>query len=546
MSDSLIGNSLITEHIDIWTSAIKAKSASGRGTSKNVELYGIKKLRELILELAVRGKLVPQDPSDEPASVLLERIAKEKAQLVKEKKIKKPKALPEITDEEKPFELPSGWEWSRLGNIITASTGFAFKTSQYVEKGIFVLRVTNINVDGTINFFDNKYISEEIASSTYSNYQLFENDLLLVMVGGSLGKIGIVSKDVLPAVLNQNMWKLNPFGEIPVYYLKHGLGYINRNLLNITASTHGHLAQGDYLNKPFPLAPLKEQHRIVAKVDELMALCDQLEQQTEASIEAHQVLVTTLLDTLTHSADADELMQNWARISEHFDTLFTTEESIDQLKQTILQLAVMGKLVSFGNSRKTMLKELLSFGPRNGLSPKEAPNRTELKVLKLGATSYGSLDLEQSKYVDVDVKDNPYLCLTRGDILIQRGNSANFVGSNVLIQEDHHNYIYPDLMMKLRVNQLISPEFLSLVLSAKTSREHMWKQMTGTSGTMPKISKKVVEGLPITFPTNKNIQAEVVSQANKLIALCDKLRTRLTDCSETKATLCDVMTQQAY
>ncbi|EJG0516339.1 restriction endonuclease subunit S, partial [Vibrio parahaemolyticus] len=155
----------------------------------------------------------------------------------------------------------------------------------------------------------------------------------------------IVSKDVLPAVLNQNMWKLNPFGEIPVYYLKHGLGYINRNLLNITASTHGHLAQGDYLNKPFPLAPLKEQHRIVAKVDELMALCDQLEQQTEASIEAHQVLVTTLLDTLTHSADADELMQNWARISKHFDTLFTTEESIDQLKQTILQLAVMGKLV---------------------------------------------------------------------------------------------------------------------------------------------------------------------------------------------------------
>lgn len=94
-----------------------------------------------------------------------------------------------------------------------------------------------------------------------------------------------------------------------------------------------------------PVPPSAEQHRIVAKVDELMALCDQLEQQTEDSIEAHQVLVTTLLDTLPNSADADELMQNWARISEHFDTLFTTEESIDQLKQTILQLAVMGKLV---------------------------------------------------------------------------------------------------------------------------------------------------------------------------------------------------------
>ena len=88
---------LITEHIDIWTSAILAKSTSGRGSSKKYELYGITKLRELILELAVRGKLVPQDDNDEPASVLLEKIAAEKAQLIKEKKIKKTKADSEVS-----------------------------------------------------------------------------------------------------------------------------------------------------------------------------------------------------------------------------------------------------------------------------------------------------------------------------------------------------------------------------------------------------------------------------------------------------------------
>ena len=76
-----------------------------------------------------------------------------------------------------------------------------------------------------------------------------------------------------------------------------------------------------------------------------MLLCDQLEQQTEASIEAHATLVEVLLSTLTDSADADELAQNWARIAEHFDSLFTTEQSIEALKQTVLQLAVMGKLV---------------------------------------------------------------------------------------------------------------------------------------------------------------------------------------------------------
>ena len=106
---------LITDHIDIWTSVVQAKSSSGRGSSASAtnkrskrELYGIKKLRELILELAVRGKLVPQDPTDEPASVLLEHIAAEKAELVKQKQIKKPKALPFIEDDEKPFDLPQG------------------------------------------------------------------------------------------------------------------------------------------------------------------------------------------------------------------------------------------------------------------------------------------------------------------------------------------------------------------------------------------------------------------------------------------------------
>jgi len=123
MSDAHL---LITENIDVWTTAIKKRSSQGRGSNKKTELTGIKKLRELILELAVRGKLVPQDPNDEPASILLEKIAAEKAQLIKNKKIKKTKSLPEIVEDEKPFGLPDGWEWMRLGygfnSIISGGT----------------------------------------------------------------------------------------------------------------------------------------------------------------------------------------------------------------------------------------------------------------------------------------------------------------------------------------------------------------------------------------------------------------------------------------
>ncbi|MEA5988037.1 restriction endonuclease subunit S, partial [Salmonella enterica subsp. enterica serovar Virginia] len=108
---------LIVDHIDTWTTALQTRSTAGRGSSGKIDLYGIKKLRELILELAVRGKLVPQDPNDEPASVLLERIAAEKAELVKQGKIKKQKPLPEISEEEKSFELPVGWEWTTLNTL---------------------------------------------------------------------------------------------------------------------------------------------------------------------------------------------------------------------------------------------------------------------------------------------------------------------------------------------------------------------------------------------------------------------------------------------
>ena len=116
-NDIYIMQNLIAQHLDIWTAAHKTRSTAGRGSSNKLDLYGIKKLRELILELAVRGKLVPQDASDEPASELLKKIAAEKAKLIKEGKIKKEKPLPEISDEEKPFELPIGWEWCRLPDV---------------------------------------------------------------------------------------------------------------------------------------------------------------------------------------------------------------------------------------------------------------------------------------------------------------------------------------------------------------------------------------------------------------------------------------------
>lgn len=340
-----MAESLITQHIDLWTSAIEAKSTAGRGSKNKFDLYGIKKLRELILELAVRGKLVPQDPTDEPASVLLEKIATEKARLIKAKKIKKPTDLSEITDEEKLFELPQGWEWVRLGDL-SSDIHYGYTASAKESfSGVRLLRITDIQND-KVNW--TTVPDCDIEEDRIPNYLLVNDDILIARTGGTIGKSYLVENINVRSVFASYLIRVKRIDFMFSPYIKTYLGsqLYWHQLFDNAAGTGQPNVNATALKSLFvTLPPLNEQPRIVAKVDELMALCDQLEQQTLTSIDAHATLVETLLATLTNSADATELEQNWARISEHFDTLFTTEQSIDALKQTILQLAVMGKLV---------------------------------------------------------------------------------------------------------------------------------------------------------------------------------------------------------
>ncbi|PUE20485.1 hypothetical protein B9Z38_09040 [Limnohabitans sp. MMS-10A-160] len=246
-------------------------------------------LEQTILQLAVRGLLVPQDPTDEPASVLLQKIRTEKDHLIAQGKIKRDKLLPPITDEEKPFELPQGWEWAMVGHIAETNTGFAFKSSEYKSEGTLVFRVTNIRPDGSVDLSDSKFIDPISAESTYKGFKLQAGDVLLVMVGGSLGKIGVVDEKCLPAVLNQNMWKIVINKNVDRQFFVLCMRYINRYQLKVTSSTHGHLAQGEYLQKLVGLPPYVEQIRIVNRVNELSSLCADLRQRLAAgqAVQSH-------------------------------------------------------------------------------------------------------------------------------------------------------------------------------------------------------------------------------------------------------------------
>ena len=338
-------NNLITNNLDIWTTAIQSKNRTGRGSNKTYELYGIKKLRELILDLAVRGLLVPQDPNDEPASELLKKIAVEKEQLIKEGKIKKQKILPEISEEEKPFDLPNGWVISRLGNICKKITDGSHNPPKNSGEGYPMLSSQNVNYDKVDFSSPSRYVTEDDFIRENKRTRIKSGDVLLNIVA-SIGRSAVVPEDAPNFVLQRSVAVLDSLIE-SFYFSKMLVSPFCIKYYNKHAK--GTAQKGIYLGKlslmPLLIPPLNEQKRIVAKVDELMVLCDQLEQQTDTSIKAQKLLVKNLLNALTQAKDHKTFHEAWQRIAQHFDTLFTTEHSIDQLKQTILQLAVMGKLV---------------------------------------------------------------------------------------------------------------------------------------------------------------------------------------------------------
>lgn len=333
---------LIVDHIDTWTTALQTRSTAGRGSSGKIDLYGIKKLRELILELAVRGKLVPQDPNDEPASVLLRGMKKQQEDLIKEKKIKKPKKLPPIDEILESISLPQGWELCYLNDIGDWGAG---ATPNRTNSGYY---------GGNIPWFKSGELSEDyitdseehITALALKECSLRDNqpgDVLIAMYGATIGKTSILNTR---STSNQAVCACTPFDGLSNQYLLTFLKASKRVFTSMGAGgAQPNISKEKIVATQFALPPLKEQLRIVEKVEQLMSLCDLLEQHSLTSLDAHQQLVETLLTTLTDRQNADELAENWARISEHFDTLFTTESSIDALKQTILQLAVMGKLV---------------------------------------------------------------------------------------------------------------------------------------------------------------------------------------------------------
>ena len=548
---------MITDHLDLWTAAVRPKSSAGRGSNSKLELTGIKKLRELILELAVRGKLVPQDPSDEPASVLLERIAVEKARLVIDGKIKKPKALPEISEEEKPFELPDGWAWIRFGNIYEFEYGDNLPQPMRTNSGEYPVFGSN-GVVGTHN-----------VPSVYS-------PCIVIGRKGSAGALNLND--------SAGCWVTDvAYSCVPPFGVDIRFAFKQMHTFGLDSLGKG-IKPGLNRNEAYVLVvalpPLAEQHRIVAKVDELMALCDQLELRSESQLAAHQTLVEALLATLTDCSDADELAQNWARLSTHFDTLFTTEASIDALKQTILQLAVMGKLVPqdpndepasallarIAAEKAQLVKEkkikkekplpaisegdkpfLLPEGwvfarlqnvidVRDGThdSPKDAVGENTYPLVTSKDFKNGQIDFENARCISEEdhIEISRRSLVERCDILFSMigGN----IGNQVMVMSPRPFSVKNVALFKYFNKECTLPEYVFLYTQHLAN--DLQEQAVG--GAQPFISLGALRNLIFPLPPVSE-QHMIAAKVDELMAICDQLKSRLQTSQQTQLALAE-------
>jgi type I restriction enzyme S subunit len=308
---------------------------------------GVARLRELILTLAVEGKLVPQVQSDEPASELLKKIRAEKDRQIAERKIKRDKPLAEIEDEAKPFGLPNGWSWAKGRDLFSVIRGVTYQKTDAMdtpaETHLPILRANNIR--GTVNLDDLVYVPAALISE---DQLLRAGDYVVCLASGSKNLVGKAAPFTESLICSFGAFcgAIRPVQEI-AYFAVFLASPMYRDSVSEASAGIGinNLKGSSLLDLDIALPPDAEQSRIVTRVGELMRLCDALEAKGQLEATQHAQLVSTLLAMLTDSETPAQLTENWHRIATHFDLLLDRPQAVDALEQTILQLAVRGLLM---------------------------------------------------------------------------------------------------------------------------------------------------------------------------------------------------------
>jgi type I restriction enzyme S subunit len=492
---------------------------------------GVNKLRELILELAIRGKLVPQEPTEETAQTLISRIAGYRG--ASQRKVRVRGAVLRADGEDAcPYEIPASWSWCRLVDLVEVLNGRAYKKEELLDNGATpVLRVGNL-------FTSNHWYYSDLALD--SDRYCVAGDLLYAW-SASFGPF-IWSGE--RSIYHYHIWKLEPHSDTDLSrrYLH---AYLQAQTRAIKAAGHGvsmtHMTKEKMERLAVPVPPLAEQHRIVAKVDELMALCDRLEADQADAEAAHAQLVQALLHSLTQATDAADFRASWQRLSEHFHTLFTTEASIDALKQTVLQLAVMGKLAAFDARPDEALATLPVLAAED--APFELP--THWRWVRLGSlcnlVTSGSrgwkefyadsgsvfirsqdikadkLEFDNKAFVQLPPSAEGARTLVAQDDLLITITGANVGKAAHIVEDIKDAYVSQHVALVRPKESRFSPYIHRWLVNSHSGRALL---LASSYGAKPGLNLQNIKDLPVPLPPLAE-QHRIVAKVDELMALCE-------------------------
>lgn len=526
----------------------------------------IQSLRNMVLELAIQGKLVEQDASEEPTSELLKSAQAEKEQLIKEKKIKKEKALPGIGDDEIPFEIPESWEWVRLGAIcskIGSGSTPAGGRAVYKDSGIKFIRSQNVYNDG-LRLDNVAYISDEI-NGRKSGSQVFAKDLLLNITGASIGRCAIVPDDFDVANINQHVLILRIVDERIRTFVHTVMcsPYIFDEIMRVQVGGTKEGLSGEKAKKLIiPIPPLTEQNRIVVQIEKLMAEIDQLEKYLQRKERLEEALPKAVVSAVSNCKNEEELKVQLGLIIEHFAEVFQTPESLQELRNVILQLGIQGKLVPQNpmdapvsellkhiQAEKALLIKEWKLKKEKSLPeiekdkvPFEIPNSWEwvrlgdvsnqihygytasamengdAKLLRITDIQKGRVNWESVPMCEINTSKMGQYLLGEKDIVVAR--TGGTVGKSFIIQNISGHSVFASYLIRIVLTDNCTATYVYQYLNSPFYWEQIQIYSQGTG--QPNVNAQNLKNLMVPFPPLDE-QNRIVKKIESLFVIIDKL-----------------------
>jgi len=541
---------------------------------------GIKCLRELVLELAVRGKLVEQDPGDEPAEELLKRVRFERVRLLQSEGFRPGKTCGAIHTDEMPFALPLGWSWVRLAELTTkvgsGKTPLGGR-SVYKSQGIKFLRSQNVWNDGLkigeVAFIDPGTHASMAATTVRAK------DLVFNITGASIGRCAIVPDDFDEGNVSQHVCiirlalpDLRNFTHIALIS-----NFVQAEVMNVQVgiSREG-LSTGRFKDFLIPLPPLAEQRRIVARVDELMALLDRLETKRQDREAARTAARDSALAALREALTPEDGEAAWFRIQERFHELFATPEDVEPLRVLILDLAVRGKLVEQNPLDEAADELLRRVQAITGISSGTRPSKSgtakssvedqgwgrtegaplprgwccvplsrlislmdagwspacpghptgsdeEWGVLKTTAIQANSFEPQYHKALPPQLVPRPECEVMAGDLLITRAGPWFRVGVSCYVSDCRPHLMLSDKIIRCRLPQgLLDGRWIALCVNNGMASAFLRSKQTGMDAAQVNISQGRLASAPIEIPPLAE-QRRIVARVDELMALLERL-----------------------